>query len=165
VPSEDSKKTRARIKKLIPSEGPVEGGIEITILGENFDRQLRVDFGGTDGPVRPEFWSANTLVCILPASAGPGSCEVTLVNGEEKEASLSPPLDLPSYTGSVFRYISTADQRLMELALQVVGLKMTGQVQDAIHFARKIVVETNKFDGLDPPTTHLLSGLLDHKVE
>ncbi|KAI9626681.1 hypothetical protein H4Q26_017727 [Puccinia striiformis f. sp. tritici PST-130] len=71
----DPKKARAQIRKLVPNEGPIEGGIEITILGENFDRDLRVDFGGSSPPVRPEFWSANTLVCTLPASTVPGPCE------------------------------------------------------------------------------------------
>ncbi|KNZ52547.1 hypothetical protein VP01_352g2 [Puccinia sorghi] len=163
VTTSDLKRTtRARISKLVPNEGPVEGGIEITILGDNFDQELRVDFEGcSGGPVRPEFWSPNTLVCILPPSAGPGPCSVALVDGDE----VAPHLDLTNSPGSLFRYVSTADQRLMEVALQVVGLKMTGQVQDAIHFARRIVAETNELDGLDPPTPSVLSALIDRKEE
>ncbi|WAQ80777.1 hypothetical protein PtA15_1A115 [Puccinia triticina] len=145
------KNAQARIRKLVPNEGPVEGGIEITILGENFDRDLRVDFGGVGGPVRPEFWSANTLVCTLPSVAGPGPCEVVLVdgNGPVQYGEACAPARL-------FKYVCTADQRLMEVALQVVGLKMTGQVQDAIHFARRIVVETHELDGFHPLSSNFL---------
>ncbi|KAA1123054.1 SPT3 Dosage dependent suppressor of Ty-induced promoter mutations-like protein [Puccinia graminis f. sp. tritici] len=154
----DAKDSRARIRKLVPNKGPVEGGIEITILGENFDRELRVDFGGLGGPIRPEFWSANTLVCTLPPAAGPGPCEVVLVDGDGPIR-----VDDASALGRQFRYVCTADQRLMELALQVVGLKMTGQVQDALHFARKIVVETNELDGFDPSASSHFPALVDHE--
>jgi hypothetical protein len=142
----------------VPNKGPVEGGIEITILGENFDRELRVDFGGLGGPIRPEFWSANTLVCTLPTAAGPGPCEVVLVDGDGPIR-----VDDAAALGRQFRYVCTADQRLMELALQVVGLKMTGQVQDALHFARKIVVETNELDGFDPSASSHFPALVDHE--
>jgi len=153
----------ARISKLVPNEGPVEGGIEITILGDNFDREMRVEFEGcSGGPVRPEFWSANTLVCILPPSAGPGPCAVALVDGDQA----APQLDLtPNSPGSLFRYVSTADQRLLHLALQVVALKMTGQVQDPVLFASRIVAQTNELDPLDPPTPSVLSALTDRKDE
>lgn len=132
----------ARIRKLVPDEGPTEGGIEITILGDNFYPELKVDFG-SGSVVRAEFWSSNTLVCILPPSARSGPCEVMLVDEENVQVRQN------KTQGATFTYIDLANQKLMELALQVVGLKMTGQIQDVKSLARQIVGESKEIEDLD----------------
>ncbi|CAJ0833767.1 11437_t:CDS:10 [Entrophospora sp. SA101] len=83
-----------RMNKLIPSEGPVHGGIEVTVLGSNFYDGLTCVFGETPA-FQTQFWSPNALV-----------------------------LD--------------TDRALMELALQVIGMKMTGKVEDALNIATRI---------------------------
>ncbi|KAI7881167.1 hypothetical protein K492DRAFT_129222, partial [Lichtheimia hyalospora FSU 10163] len=47
----------------------------------------------------------------------------------------------------LFTYYNENDRALMELALQVVGLKMTGKVEDAREIAMRIVQGGNKSNG------------------
>ncbi|GAA5940528.1 uncharacterized protein JCM15063_002363 [Sporobolomyces koalae] len=118
-----------RINRLIPGEGPVSGGIEVTILGENFVRDLTCLFGDS-GAVSTHFWSTNTLVCILPPSANPGPVFVGIKGV----------LHNPEQGGlPLFTYKDNSDRNLLELALQVVGLKMTGRLEDASAVAMRIV--------------------------
>ena len=117
-----------RISRLIPGEGPVHGGIEVTVLGENFVRDLICVFG--DSPaMTTHFWSSNTLICILPPSANPGPVVVGIKG-----------LPLSVEEGNslqLFTYKDDSDRSLLELALQVVGLKMTGRLEDAKNVARR----------------------------
>ncbi|GAA5913803.1 uncharacterized protein JCM6883_003997 [Sporobolomyces salmoneus] len=118
-----------RINRLIPGEGPVSGGIEVTILGENFVRDLTCLFGDS-GAVSTHFWSTNTLVCVLPPSANPGPVFVGMKGV----------LHNPEQGGlPLFTYKDNSDRNLLELALQVVGLKMTGRLEDASAVAMRIV--------------------------
>lgn len=106
-----------RISRLIPAEGPMQGGIEITILGEGFYPGITCVFGDTPA-VPTHLWSSNTLVCTLPPSTSPGPCVVSF---------RGVPITVHAGSGvQVFTYIDNSDQKLMELALQVVGLQMTG---------------------------------------
>jgi hypothetical protein len=119
-----------RISRLIPGEGPVHGGIEVTVLGENFVRDLVCVFG--DSPAVPtHFWSSSTLVCILPPSATPGPVVVG-IKGVPLRIEEGQSLQL-------FTYKDDSDRSLLELALQVVGLKMTGRLEDATAVAMRIV--------------------------
>lgn len=123
-----------RMTRLIPNSGPCFGGIEITVLGANFYAGLTAMFDST--PALPtQFWSPNTLICILPPRIQPGTTVVTF-----KE---HPAITLPQ-NGEVnemmlFTYVDESDKALMELALQVVGLKMTGRLEDARNIALRIV--------------------------
>lgn len=129
---EDSRLPPPAISKLIPGEGPISGGIEVTVLGENFVDGLTCLFG--DQPATStKVWGANTLLCILPPSASPGPVAVTIKG--EREASntgRNHPLQL-------FTYTDTNDRALMELALQVVGMQMTGTMQTARDVAMRVV--------------------------
>lgn len=109
-----------RISRLIPAEGPMQGGIEITILGEGFYPGVTCVFGDTPA-VPTHLWSSTTLVCTLPPSSSPGPCVVSF---------RGVPITVHAGSGvQVFTYIDNSDQKLMELALQVVGLQMTGTLQ------------------------------------
>ncbi|KAF6760309.1 hypothetical protein DFP72DRAFT_883791 [Ephemerocybe angulata] len=105
------------IHRLIPNNGPMHGGIEVTILGANF---------------HPSRWSENTLVCVLPPRATPGVVAVWF----EGFPKIDDPMTSPA---SLFTYSDESDRALMELALQVVGLKMTGKIEDAKNVAMRIV--------------------------
>ncbi|KAI9489564.1 hypothetical protein BDB00DRAFT_608985 [Zychaea mexicana] len=117
-----------RIGRLVPAQGPTHGAIEITILGSNFTQGLTCLFG--DRPATTLCWSPSTLVCVLPVSPQPGPVVVSF-----KEH----PLVIDGHDVSLFTYYDTNDRALMELALQVVGLQMTGKLQDAKQVAMGIV--------------------------
>ncbi|KAL9936532.1 hypothetical protein V8E36_004600 [Tilletia maclaganii] len=129
--------TGPQISKLIPGEGPTSGGIEVTVLGENFEEGITCVFGDVPA-TNTRVWAANTLVCVLPPSQSPGPVVVTL-KGSPYAPNLPAfhtPADRPL---PLFNYIEASDRALMELALQVVGLQMTGAVQSARDVAMRVV--------------------------
>ncbi|PSS38041.1 hypothetical protein PHLCEN_2v126 [Hermanssonia centrifuga] len=123
-----------KIHRLIPSSGPTYGGIEITVLGANFhpNMQLTCIFGDARAS-STQRWSDNTLVCLLPPSTTPGVVTVWFDGIQKEDDGSQPPL---------FAYTDETDRALMELALQVVGLKMTGKIEDARDVAMRIVNTT-----------------------
>ncbi|KAH9942518.1 uncharacterized protein BXZ73DRAFT_88063 [Epithele typhae] len=128
-----------RIHRLIPAAGPTFGGIEVTVLGANFHSSMPLNcvFGST-ASTSTQRWSDNTLVCILPPSVVAGQVHVWF-EGLPKEEDGTP--------ACLFTYTDETDRALMELALQVVGLKMTGKIEDARNIAMRIVGNTG---GPDP---------------
>ncbi|KAG6866752.1 hypothetical protein C0991_011411 [Blastosporella zonata] len=128
------------IHRLIPNMGPTHGGIEVTILGANFHPALQLNcIFGDIAASSTQRWSDNTLVCILPPRATAGVVAVWF-DGFPKmldQTNASPPL---------FTYADESDRALMELALQVVGLKMTGKIEDAKNVAMRIVGGSDNSD-------------------
>ncbi|EPQ57192.1 hypothetical protein GLOTRDRAFT_73813 [Gloeophyllum trabeum ATCC 11539] len=126
-----------KIHRLIPASGPTYGGIEVTILGMNFhpSMQLNCVFGDAVASSTHR-WSDNTLVCLLPPRVSAGVVAVWF-EGIEKDDSMPP---------TMFTYIDESDRALMELALQVVGLKMTGKLEDAKNVAMRIVGNAGPHD-------------------
>ncbi|KAG0201113.1 hypothetical protein BGX28_006038, partial [Mortierella sp. GBA30] len=123
-----------RMTRLIPNSGPCFGGIEITVLGANFYAGLTAMFDAT--PALPtQFWSPNTLICILPPRIQPGTTVVTF----KEHPSITMPQAGEANELMLFTYVDESDKALMELALQVVGLKMTGRLEDARNIALRIV--------------------------
>ncbi|EMR10823.1 hypothetical protein PNEG_00970 [Pneumocystis murina B123] len=117
------------IDRLIPSEGPMHGGIEVTILGSGFYSGLTCIFG--HNPVTSiHYWSPTVIVCTLPPSPIPGP---VLVDFKEHNLAQS---DIEN--AKYFLYKDDNDRTLMELALQVVGIKMTGKLENALTIAMKI---------------------------
>ncbi|KAG0150874.1 hypothetical protein CROQUDRAFT_668225 [Cronartium quercuum f. sp. fusiforme G11] len=128
------------IQKVVPNEGPMHGGIEITILGTGFLPSHQIIFGSSS-PIQTQFWSPNTLLCILPPSLSPGLCKVKVINNPSEEVK-------DEETG-IFTYLQNTDEKLLELALQVVGLKMTGQVHDPREFAKQIMIDRSHLSILE----------------
>ncbi len=160
-----------RIHRLIPSAGPIIGGIEVTVLGSNFhpSLQLNCTFGGVMAS-STQRWSDNTFVCILPPRPTSGVVAVWF-NGIQKDEDGTPPC--------LFTYMDESDRALlvlffksisfvlthhcdnrMELALQVVGLKMTGKLEDAKSVAMRIVGPSNEDapSGSNAPTEMQLAA-------
>lgn len=129
---------RPQMQRMIPSEGPMEGGIEVTILGAGFRPGLTCMFGDI-AATNTHYWSPNTLVCILPPAIEPGAVVVSF-----KEFPVVP----DSQDLTLFTYCNENDRALMELALQVVGLKMTGKVEDARDIAMRIVEGNGNHGGV-----------------
>ncbi|GAN11407.1 conserved hypothetical protein [Mucor ambiguus] len=117
-----------QLERLVPAQGPTYGGVEVTLLGSGFYRGLTCLFG--EHVATTVYWNPNTIVCILPPAANTGPVVVSF-----KEH----PLVLEGQDVAIFTYYDASDQALLELALQVVGLKMTGKLHDAKHVAMRIV--------------------------
>jgi hypothetical protein len=64
------------IQVVIPSSGPLSGGIEVTVLGTNFDRSHICVFG--DVVAKTTWWNSGALRCIVPPSTVPGPVVITV---------------------------------------------------------------------------------------
>ncbi|CEP14241.1 hypothetical protein [Parasitella parasitica] len=117
-----------QVERLVPAQGPTYGGVEVTLLGSGFYQGLTCLFG--EHAATTAYWNPNTIVCILPPATHTGPVVVSF-----KEY----PLVLEGQDVAIFTYYDASDQALLELALQVVGLKMTGKLHDAKQVAMRIV--------------------------
>jgi hypothetical protein len=96
-----------QVHRLIPSQGPTYGGIEVTVLGANFLSTHQCVFG--DAVASTQMWSDNTLVCVLPASATPGPV-VVRIDGVKTNANVNGSgvgMGLPLFT-----YIDQSDRAM-----------------------------------------------------
>ena len=146
-PANDLSHQRAPvIHKLIPSEGPKAGGIEVTCLGSGFHQGLEVMFGDSLATTTT-YWGENSLVCLLPPALRAGTVPVTFKHQfqqQQHQAQFarypSPPLSKPQ---TLFKYVDDDEQELMRQALLIVSQKMRGDVSDAGQVARWIVNGTS----------------------
>lgn len=136
------------IQRIIPAQGPMNGGIEITLLGKNFKQGQRIKFGENIA-LSTQCWNDSTMVTYLPPASIAGQVVVTI---EEKPGTLSqinahqlaslqiaPQSPQTVNLNAIFTYVDETDRQLIELALQIVGLKMNGKLEDARNIAKRIV--------------------------
>ncbi|KAG9256396.1 ankyrin repeat protein [Emericellopsis atlantica] len=120
------------INKILPQEGPIEGGTEVTLLGSNFQNGMAVYFGTTPA-VTTTWWGTSAVVCMTPATNNPGPvpviCQASPAHEQEWRNKVPP----------MFKYVDSSETQLMRLALQCIGGKMTGQECDPTHIARSIL--------------------------
>ncbi|CAI5758729.1 unnamed protein product [Candida verbasci] len=117
------------IQRIIPAQGPIRGGIEVTLLGFNFRPGLSVKFGAHQA-LATHCWSDTTIVTYLPPSTHAGQVLVSFENHESL---------MMGGQQQIFTYTDDTERQLIELALQIVGLKMNGKLEDAKNIAKRIV--------------------------
>lgn len=126
TPSPQVLNNSPQIHRVIPSSGSVRGGIEITFLGQGFRPGLIAMFG--DSPaVSTQCWSESTIIAHSPPAHVAGPVRVSFQGVPQ------------TGNGSVFTYVQDTDSKLVELALQVVGFKMSGRLEDPGDVAQQIV--------------------------
>lgn len=123
------------IQRIIPAQGPIRGGIEVTLLGFNFRPGLAVKFGSNHA-LATHCWSETTIVTYLPPATQPGQVLVSFENHENMMLG-------GGQQQQIFTYTDDTDRQLIELALQIVGLKMNGKLEDAKNIAKRIVGSDN----------------------
>ena len=64
------------ISEVVPSTGPVAGGIGIAVLGSHFSQSTRCFFGSQEAATT--WLDEGTLICALPQSREPGPVTVTV---------------------------------------------------------------------------------------
>ncbi|KAG7842860.1 hypothetical protein KL941_004890 [Ogataea angusta] len=122
------------IQRIIPAQGPIRGGIEVTLLGSNFRPGLAVKFG-SNVALATHCWSDSTIVTYLPPASQAGPVLVTFEDSSKEGRTGI----LNSTSQQVFTYTDDSDRQLVELALQIVGLKMNGKLEDAKNIAKRII--------------------------
>jgi hypothetical protein len=85
-------------------EGPTHGGIEVTILGENFYPGMVCAFGSFHA-LTVQTYGPTTIVCVLPPSPNPGQVPVHVIdaNGQPPSTAAQP---------IYFTYQDATDQKL-----------------------------------------------------
>lgn len=100
------------LRKILPSDGPVTGGIEVTCLGSGFTRNLEVMFGD-HAATTTTWWSESTLVCLLPPAVMPGPVPVRIIApNQQPQAAVS---------HIIFTYKDDSSNQLFQLALDVMS--------------------------------------------
>lgn len=152
------------IHKLIPSEGPRAGGIEVTCLGSGFCQGLEVMFGDSQATTTT-YWGDASLVCLLPPAAQAGLVSVTFKHQRVQQMHMQQyPATLVPKQQIQFKYLDNDEQQLLKLALNIVGHKMTGRMEDAGDVARRIVGSGPNTWAAGPPqasTQHRQASVVD----
>ncbi|CAI4223743.1 unnamed protein product [Auanema sp. JU1783] len=99
------------IKAVCPSEGWIQGGTQVIVIGENFFEGLQVSFGVTS--VWSEFISPHAMRVTTPARHSAGVVEVTL-SYKSKQFNRSTPIRF-AYTSLTEPNIDFGFQRLQKL--------------------------------------------------
>jgi len=121
------------IFKIVPTEGPMYGGIEVTLLGSNFTSNSQIYFGSSPAPL-VFLQSPSTMIVRLPPSIVAGPVPIS-IHTQMSDSNV------------FFNYKNDLDRAMMELALQLIGMKMTGRVDDAKDVALRIIQE----NAMSPP--------------
>lgn len=122
------------IHKIIPNQGPKIGGVEVTVLGAAFFQGLEVWFGNQKATTTT-FWGESSLVCLLPPSPVVGPVPVTF---KHPNAQAAQTFAMGKQT-PFFKYVDDNEEKLIRLALSVLGNKMSGNMMDIQDLARRIL--------------------------
>ncbi|EPX73784.1 IPT/TIG ankyrin repeat protein [Schizosaccharomyces octosporus yFS286] len=116
------------ISRIIPNKGSIMGGYEVTILGANFFNGLVCLFGETPAAVTFS-WSDSTIIATCPPAAVAETVPVKFLNYSMES----------SGTNATFTYEDNLDNELFKLTVQVLGLKLTGTVQNPLTLSKKLL--------------------------
>lgn len=137
------------ILKVLPTEGPISGGIEISIFGSGFRQGHEVYFGDSRATTTT-FWAESAMTCLLPPYPQPGHVPVS-VRGPDGSI-----LSLPRPTAQ-FIYKDENQEHISALALSVLNHKLTGNteslkefINQIANFAPKDAMTGNGFTGAAP---------------
>lgn len=127
-----------RVFRIIPSEGPKSGGIDVTVLGVGFRDNVDVLFADAVA-TKTIVLNSQTIVCMIPPSYGAGLVRVSLRGWHQQEPQV------------LFRYNDTDEQDLMKLALAVLHHRKTGKLAHASDIARSIIGSQQPQDNQQNP--------------
>ncbi|KAJ9068387.1 SPT3 Dosage dependent suppressor of Ty-induced promoter mutations-like protein [Entomophthora muscae] len=115
------------IGHIVPNQGPIQGGCEVAILGENFNGDMSVYFGDFPAPVI-RLWSPHSAICLLPPIGRATPVLVTVgLHGT-----------VP--TGNhVFTYVTPPEELTMGSALRLLNYQTTGFVEDPEEIAARVL--------------------------
>lgn len=125
------------IHKLVPAEGSITGGTEVTLLGSGFYPGMEVVFGDTLATTTT-FWGDKCLNCLTPPALQPGMVAVVFKHEHPTFGQLQPPQPLMPKQQQFFRYVDDRELQMYRLALGILGQKLGSQA-DAFQTAQQIM--------------------------
>jgi IPT/TIG domain len=123
------------IHKLVPAEGSIAGGTEVTLLGNGFYQGLEVMFGDTDATTTT-FWGEKCLNCITPPALQPGTVAVVFKHEHRQYSST---LQQSQTRHILFTYIDDREVEMYRLALKTVGKQMLHPTEDPYSAAQQLL--------------------------
>ncbi|CAG8943673.1 unnamed protein product [Penicillium salamii] len=125
------------IHKLVPSEGSITGGTEVTLLGSGFYPGMEVVFGDTLATTTT-FWGDKCLNCLTPPALQPGLVSVVFKHEHPIFGQVQQHQTLMPKQQLFFRYVDDRELQMYRLALNILGQKLGSQA-DAFQTARQIM--------------------------
>jgi hypothetical protein len=125
------------IHKLVPSEGSITGGTEVTLLGSGFYPGMEVVFGDTLATTTT-FWGDKCLNCLTPPALQPGLVSVVFKHEHPTFGQVQQPQTLMPKQQLFFRYVDDRELQMYRLALNILGQKLGSQA-DAFQTAQQIM--------------------------
>lgn len=125
------------IHKLVPAEGSVTGGTEVTLLGSGFYPGMEVVFGDTLATTTT-FWGDKCLNCLTPPALQPGLVAVVFKHEHPTFGQIQPTQPLIPKQQQLFRYVDDRELQMYRLALGILGQKLGSQA-DAFQTAQQIM--------------------------
>jgi hypothetical protein len=158
VPATQMPQRLPTIHKIIPSEGPKAGGIEVTCLGSGFFQGLEVMFGDTKATTTT-YWGETSLVCLLPPALLAGRVPVTFKQ-QQMQPYPTPPLPKQQV---FFNYVDDDEQQIIRTCLAVLSHKMNGNTEDVRELARRIIGDGSSSSSWGASTGHSPPGGAQHQ--
>lgn len=118
--NQSSRRPQPVIHKLVPGEGSVSGGTEVTLLGNGFYQGLEVMFGDTEATTTT-FWGEKCLNCIAPPAVQAGMVAVVFKHEHPHYSAVQPTSHVRH---SVFTYVDDREIETLRLALRTIGKQM-----------------------------------------
>ncbi|KAJ5204414.1 uncharacterized protein N7498_005293 [Penicillium cinerascens] len=125
------------IHKLVPAEGSITGGTEVTLLGSGFYPGMEVVFGDTLATTTT-FWGDKCLNCLTPPALQPGLVSVMFKHEHPTFGQVQQPQTLMPKQQLFFRYVDDRELQMYRLALNILGQKLGSQA-DAFQTAQQIM--------------------------
>ena len=123
------------IHKLVPAEGSVTGGAEVTLLGNGFYQGLEVMFGDTEATTTT-FWGEKCLNCIAPPALQPGVVPVVFKHEHHQYATMP---QQSQTRPSLFTYVDDRELEMFRLALRTLGKQMQHPTDDPYSAAQQLL--------------------------
>ena len=133
--NQTSRRPPPLIHKLVPAEGSVTGGTEVTLLGNGFYQGLEVMFGDTEATTTT-YWGEKCLNCIAPPALQPGTVAVVFKHEHPQYASMPPSSQRHP---CVFTYTDDRELDLFRLALRTIGKQMHHPTDDPYSAAQQLI--------------------------
>ncbi|RHZ57760.1 hypothetical protein CDV55_102606 [Aspergillus turcosus] len=125
------------IHKVVPAEGSITGGTEVTLLGSGFYPGMEVVFGDTLATTTT-FWGDKCLNCLTPPALQPGMVAVVFKHEHPTFGQVQPVQPLMPKQQQFFRYVDDRELQMYRLALGILGQKLGNQA-DAFQTAQQIM--------------------------
>ncbi|KIW93001.1 uncharacterized protein Z519_06850 [Cladophialophora bantiana CBS 173.52] len=123
------------IHKLVPAEGSVTGGTEVTLLGNGFYQGLEVMFGDTEATTTT-FWGEKCLNCIAPPALQPGVVPVVFKHDHPQYSSMP---QQSQTRPSLFTYVDDRELEIFRLALRTLGKQLQHPTDDPYSAAQQLL--------------------------